>query len=57
MYTDVTLGHMTLTLIYIYIYIYIWLLYVADSYVAYSTTVYQLLISGSTGVTLEICRQ
>jgi len=40
-----------------YIHIYIWLLYVTNGYVAYSTTVYQLLISCSTEVTLEICRE
>jgi len=59
MYTDVPLCHMTQTLIYIYIYIYIyiWLLYVAYNYIAYSTTVYQLLISFCTEVTLEICRE
>ena len=34
--------------------IYIWLLYVADSYVAYSATVYHVVNSYSTEKTLDI---
>ena len=66
MYTDVPLCHMTQAQIYIYIYIYVcvcvcvcvcvWLLYVVHSYVAYLRTVYQLLISFSTKVTLKMYR-
>jgi hypothetical protein len=57
MYTDVPLCHRTQTLIYVQEHIRIWLLYVDDGYVAYSTTVYQLLISCNTEVTLETCRE
>ena len=50
MFTDLPLCHMTQTLIYMS------LLCVADIYVAYSRTVYELLISCSTDVNLEILR-